>query len=104
MVFLKIYQNSQENTCTGVLQYETLFKKKAPVQVFSCKFCEIFKHTYFVEHLRYFVEHLRTAAVLSYQLSVVSYQLSLTSDQLWAAFPLQAFYYDAFIRQEVVSM
>ena len=26
-------------------------KKKSPVQVFSCKFCEIFQNIYFVEHL-----------------------------------------------------
>ena len=26
--------------------------KKIPTQVFSCEFCEIFKNTYFVEHLQ----------------------------------------------------
>ena len=26
--------------------------KKAPTQVFSCEFCELFKNTYFKEHLR----------------------------------------------------
>ena len=29
-----------------------LLKNETPAQVFSCKFCEIFKKTYFVEHLR----------------------------------------------------
>ena len=36
--FLKILQNSQESTCTGVF-----FK------LFSCEFCEFFKNTYFVK-------------------------------------------------------
>ena len=35
---------------------ESLFNKvadlKAPPQVFSCEYCEIFKNTYFEEHLR----------------------------------------------------
>ena len=28
-----------------------LYLKKALAQVFSCEFCEIFKNTYFAEHL-----------------------------------------------------
>ena len=28
------------------------FIKKTPTQVFSCKYCEIFKNTYLKEHLR----------------------------------------------------
>ena len=27
-------------------------KKEAVAQVFSCKFCEVFKNAYFVKHLR----------------------------------------------------
>ena len=42
--FLKISQNSQENTCTGVSFYES-----HRFQVSSCAFCEIFKSTYFVK-------------------------------------------------------
>ena len=38
-VFLKVSQNSQEN--------ETLS------QLFSCEFCEIFRHTFFIEHPRW---------------------------------------------------
>ena len=30
---------------------ESLFKKETLAQVFSCEFGEIFKNTYFVEHL-----------------------------------------------------
>ena len=28
------------------------YSKETPAQVFSCEFCEIFKNTYFLEHLR----------------------------------------------------
>ena len=52
--FLKVLQNSQENTWTGVsflikFQAETynFIKKKILVQVFSCEFCEICKTTVF---------------------------------------------------------
>ena len=41
-VFLKIL----------VFRPATLFKKKTPIQVFSCEYWEIFKNTYFEEHLR----------------------------------------------------
>ena len=49
-VFLKISQNSQENTCARVsflikLQASAcnLIKKETLAQVFSCEFCKIFK-------------------------------------------------------------
>ena len=48
-VFLEISQNSQENTCARV----SFLTKKPLVQVFSCKFCEISKDTFFTEHLRW---------------------------------------------------
>ena len=58
-MFLKISQNTQENTCVGVsilLKLQTLsckfFKKEALVQVFSCKLSKIFKKAFFTEHLR----------------------------------------------------
>ena len=38
MMCLKVSQISQENACVGV-------------QVLSCEICEIFKKTYFEEHL-----------------------------------------------------
>ena len=57
-VFLIILQNTQKNTCAGVsflikllaeasnfINIETLTK------VFSCELCEIFKNTFFTEHL-----------------------------------------------------
>ena len=31
----------------------TLLKKETLAQVLSCGFCEIFKNTYFIEHLRW---------------------------------------------------
>ena len=58
-VFLKISQNSQEYTCVWVffnkvtcLRPTTLLKKETPTKLFSGEFSELFKNTYFVEHLR----------------------------------------------------
>ena len=57
-IFLKIPQNSQENTCAIVSfliklpQACNLVKKETLTQVFSCEFCEIFKNTFFTEQLR----------------------------------------------------
>ena len=39
--FLKILQNSQENTCARVS-----IKKETLAQVFSCEYCEISKNTF----------------------------------------------------------
>ena len=45
-VFLKSSQNSQENSCvTNFIEKGTL------TQVFFREFCEIFKNTFFTEHL-----------------------------------------------------
>ena len=46
-VFLKISQNSQENTCARV----SFSKKETLTQAFSCEFLEIFKNTFFTKHL-----------------------------------------------------
>ena len=43
-MFLKISQNSQENTCAFI-------KKETLAQVFSCEFCQISKNNFFTEHL-----------------------------------------------------
>ena len=58
-MFLKISQNSQENTCASLffnkvtgLRFATLLKKETLAQVFSCEFCEIFKNAFFAKHLR----------------------------------------------------
>ena len=58
-MLLKIWQCSQENTCAAVtFQYSCraggpqLYYKEIPTQVLSCKYYEIFKNTYFEEHLR----------------------------------------------------
>ena len=48
-VFLKILQNLQENTQTQACNF---IKKETMVLVFSYEFCEIFKNTFFTEHLR----------------------------------------------------
>ena len=43
-VFLKIWQNPQQNTCALP---ESLSNKVILAQVFSCSFCEIFKNIFF---------------------------------------------------------
>ena len=50
-MFLEISQNSQENTYVRAWS-QHLFLKKTVAQVFSWEFCEIFKNTFFTEHLR----------------------------------------------------
>ena len=52
-VFLKISQNSQENTCARAsflirLQAETcnFIKNKTLAQICCCEFCKIFKNTF----------------------------------------------------------
>ena len=59
MLFLKISQYSQENTYVGVsflikLQISGLlfYEKETTAQMFCCEYYEIFKSTYFEEHLR----------------------------------------------------
>ena len=46
-VFLKISQNSQENT-KGLPESLQLYSKLTPAQVFSCEFSKIFKNIYFL--------------------------------------------------------
>ena len=46
-MFCKISQNLQESTCAGAS-----FLIKTLAQMISGEFYEIFKNTYFVEHLR----------------------------------------------------
>ena len=55
-MFLEISQNSQENNCARVsslikLQACSFIKKETLAQVFSCKFFEISKNTFFTEHI-----------------------------------------------------
>ena len=57
---LKISRSSQENTCVGVSilinwhssGLQLYQKKETPTQVFSVEFSEIFKNTFYSEHLR----------------------------------------------------
>ena len=53
-VFFKISQDSQENNRARDLfnDFKKRPIKKALVQVFHCEFCEFFKDTCSVEHLR----------------------------------------------------
>ena len=47
---LENFANSQENTFARVSFL--ISKIEALAQVFSCEFCETFKNTFFIEHLR----------------------------------------------------
>ena len=56
-VFLRILQNSQENTCARVSFFIKMqawtcnfIKKETLAQVFSSEFCKTFKYTFFKEH------------------------------------------------------
>ena len=51
-LLLEISHNSQEKTCAKISFLINFIKKKALAQVFSCEFSEIFKNTFFTEHLR----------------------------------------------------
>ena len=37
------------------LQACNVIKKTTPTQVFSCEYCEVFKNSFFIEHLRWLV-------------------------------------------------
>ena len=65
-VVLKISQNSQENTCVGVCLTWNFTKTETPTQLFYCEFCEIFKNTFFIKHLRWLL-----LTNLSHQLSLM---------------------------------
>ena len=49
--FLKISENSQQNTCVRVYFLLRLQTCDLLVQVFSCEFCETCKTNFFTEHL-----------------------------------------------------
>ena len=72
-MFLEISENLQESTCARVsflikLQAEAeacnFINKETLAQVFSCEFCDIWKNTFFIEHLWATAseEHLQMAA------------------------------------------
>ena len=56
IVFLKISQNSQENTCVKAsflikMQAWTFLEKRLRHSRFTCKFCEIFNNTFFTDYM-----------------------------------------------------
>ena len=57
-MFFKILQNSQKNT-------RNFIKKETLAQVFSCEFYEIFKNTFFTEHLRMTASEWYWIAIIS---------------------------------------
>ena len=57
-VLLNILQISQENTCASLFFHNVGGPKKETLtQVFSCEICNIFKKTFFTEHLRWLLLH-----------------------------------------------
>ena len=54
-MFLEILQNPQETPVPESLFSESdacnFIKKETLAQVFACEFCEIYKNTFFAEHL-----------------------------------------------------
>ena len=50
-MFLNISQNSQENTRAKDSFLKKFIIKESPAKLFSCEFWEIFKNTFFTEHL-----------------------------------------------------
>ena len=54
-VFLKVLQNSQGHTCARVCNF---IKEQTLAQVFFCEFCQIFKNTFFIKHLRWLFLYL----------------------------------------------
>ena len=57
-MFIKVSQNSLENTFVGVSflikleAWGNLIQKEILTQVFFCEYSEIFKNTFFTEHLQ----------------------------------------------------
>ena len=55
-MFLKISEVSQKSTYVAAASF---YLKETPALVFSCETCEIFKNTYFEEHLRTTASRIR---------------------------------------------
>ena len=51
LVFLKMSQYSQENTYIEVFLIKDFIKKRLQHRYFSCKYCETFKNSFFIEYL-----------------------------------------------------
>ena len=67
-VFLKISQNSQENAGEASILIklpEVFIKKETLRQVLFCKFCDIFKNTFFIEHLRVTASDIRMQVIFA---------------------------------------
>ena len=66
-LLIKISQYSQENTYVGFvagLISCNFIKKKTPTQVFSCEYCEIFKNSFFMEHIWWLLLSLGTFLIV----------------------------------------
>ena len=66
----------------GVL-IEKIYEKENPPQVFSCKYCEIFKNTYFEEHLETAASALTITIIIKL---VIRYWASAGKSMTWNGF------------------
>ena len=44
-------QSTEKRLCQSLFHANNFINKKTLAQLFSCEFCEIFKNTFFTEHL-----------------------------------------------------
>ena len=104
---LRISENSQDNTCARVSFFHkvsgpsTFLQKETLAKVFSCEFFEIFKNTFFTEHLRWLLLKLVIAQYLRVIVTNIfrrnCWQMFL--QLYWKGGPTQAFsceYYEIF--------
>ena len=79
---LEISRNSQENNCARSLFYQScrpqacnFIIEDTLAQVFLCEFCEIYKNTFFIEHLwwllLYFLFCRKSKGVCCYQKYII---------------------------------
>ena len=75
MIHVQSQQLSLEMTEDNTSENETL------AQVFSCKFCEIFKNTFFTEHFQVNASNIRMQVVVIYKLNL---SLRFCNNKLYA--------------------
>ena len=86
---LKNSQNLQENSCAKVSVLKLQAKKETRAQVSSCEFCEIFKNTFFIEHLWWLLFYLLQPTSLSnlgsliWEFKCTQWRTSLLSLRPW---------------------
>ena len=96
-VFLKVLQNSQENTCARdsfliKLQAETcnFISKETLAQLLSCEFCEIFKNTFCYRKPLDDCLYVTYGKILLIAATIFFYLAGLKSDK--KIFPINSFF------------